>query len=93
MTPPNACLTGRDSHEGRHTILLVHRGVCLGLAILLKEVKDQNSADCMEQELSSEHNTVSNHPRGLKSSDISNWTEGASPPGHLTQHCQAYRFL
>lgn len=71
MTPPNACLTGRDSHEGRHTILLVHRGVCLGLAILLKEVKDQNSADCMEQELSSEHNTV------LKSS------EGPQELGHF----------
>ena len=53
MTPPKACLIGRDSREGRHTILLVHRGVCLGLAILLKEVKDQNSADCMEQELPS----------------------------------------
>lgn len=93
MTPPKACLIGRDSREGRHTILLVHRGVCLGLAILLKEVKDQNSADCMEQELPSEHNSVSNPLRGLKSSDISNWTEGGYPPGHLTRHCMAYRFL
>lgn len=93
MTPPNACLIGRDSHEGRRTILLVHWGVCLGLAILLKEVKDQNSADCVEQKLPSEHNTVSNHLRGLKSSDISNWTEGAYPPGHLTRHCMAHRFL
>ena len=93
MPPPNACLIGRCSLERRHTILLIHRGIRLGLATLLKKVKDQNSADCVEQELPSEHSTASNHLRGFRSSDISNWTEGAHPPSHLTQHCMAYRLL
>lgn len=48
MPPPNTYLVGGYGLKGRRTILLIHRSICLGLATLLKEVKDQNSEDCME---------------------------------------------
>lgn len=40
--------------EGRRTVLLINRGVGLGLAALLAEVEGQESADHMTQEFASE---------------------------------------
>lgn len=83
---------GRPWPKGRRTILLIHRGVGLGLAALLMELKDRKSADRVERGHPLEHNVASKHP-GAWGLDVSNRTEGARPPGCPTWHHSARGLL
>lgn len=58
-------LAGRQGPEGTRTVLLIHRGVCLGLAALLVEEKGQKSADHVKQGRAAKHTVASKPPRGL----------------------------